>query len=52
MSTITSSVPSGIENPLKQLARFGQSIWLDCIRRSLATSGELRLWCKRTGWAG
>ena len=30
-----------LENPLKQLARFGQSIWLDYIRRSLMTSGEL-----------
>ena len=41
MSTITSSVSSGIENPLKQLARFGQSIWLDYIRRSLMTNGDL-----------
>ena len=38
MSTISST----IENPLKQLTRFGQSIWLDYIRRSLMTSGELR----------
>lgn len=29
-------------NPLKQLAAFGQSIWLDYIRRDLITSGELR----------
>src|SRR5262244_916746 len=29
-------------NPLKNLADFGQSVWLDHIRRSLITSGELR----------
>jgi len=30
------------ENPLKQLATLGQSIWLDYIRRDLIASGELR----------
>lgn len=29
-------------NPLNQLATFGQSIWLDYIRRDLITSGELQ----------
>ncbi|MBU1723132.1 MAG: transaldolase [Gammaproteobacteria bacterium] len=29
-------------NPLNQLSTFGQSIWLDYIRRDLITSGELR----------
>src|SRR5690242_16919292 len=29
------------KNPLKALADFGQSVWLDYIRRSLITSGEL-----------
>ena len=29
-------------NPLKGLLNFGQSVWLDYIRRSLITSGELR----------
>ena len=28
-------------NPLKILNVFGQSVWLDYIRRSLITSGEL-----------
>jgi transaldolase / glucose-6-phosphate isomerase len=28
-------------NPLKDLQKFGQSIWLDYIRRNLITSGEL-----------
>src|SRR5579872_5568885 len=30
------------ENPLKLLQNFGQSVWLDYIRRSLITSGELQ----------
>ena len=29
-------------NPLKDLLRFGQSVWLDYIRRNLITSGELK----------
>lgn len=29
-------------NPLKKLGTFGQSIWLDYIRRDLITSGRLR----------
>jgi len=52
MSTITSSVPSSLENPLKQLTRFGQSIWLDYIRRSLITSGELRRLVEEDGLGG
>jgi transaldolase / glucose-6-phosphate isomerase len=30
------------ENPLKQLERFGQAVWLDYIRRHLLTSAEFR----------
>jgi transaldolase/glucose-6-phosphate isomerase len=52
MSTTTTSAPSSIENPLKQLARFGQSIWLDYIRRSLMTSGELRRMVEEDGLGG
>src|SRR5499427_2569797 len=33
---------TALENPLRALAVFGQSVWLDYIRRSLITSGELR----------
>jgi transaldolase/glucose-6-phosphate isomerase len=29
-------------NPLKELAKYGQSAWLDYIRRSLISSGELK----------
>jgi transaldolase/glucose-6-phosphate isomerase len=52
MSTLTSSVSSGVENPLKQLARFGQSIWLDYIRRSLMTSGDLARMVEEDGLGG
>ena len=30
------------ENPVRALQLFGQSVWLDYLRRSLITSGELR----------
>jgi transaldolase/glucose-6-phosphate isomerase len=33
---------TALENPLRALGLFGQSVWLDYIRRSLLTSGELR----------
>ncbi len=29
-------------NPLQQLTKQGQSVWLDYIRRSLITSGDLQ----------
>jgi transaldolase/glucose-6-phosphate isomerase len=41
MTTPALSIPKGT-NPLKGLAEFGQSVWLDYIRRSLITSGELK----------
>ena len=33
---------TALESPLRALAVFGQSVWLDYIRRSLIESGELR----------
>lgn len=48
MSTISTT----IGNPLKQLTRFGQSVWLDYIRRSLMTSGELRRMVDQDGLGG
>jgi transaldolase / glucose-6-phosphate isomerase len=33
---------TALENPLRALQVFGQSVWLDYIRRSLITGGELR----------
>ncbi|UCH82717.1 MAG: bifunctional transaldolase/phosoglucose isomerase [Candidatus Latescibacterota bacterium] len=39
-------------NPLKQLEKEGQSIWLDFIRRSLITSGELNRLIEEDGVSG
>ena len=39
-------------NPLKELLRFGQSVWLDYIRRSLITSGELARLVDQDGLRG
>lgn len=40
------------ENPLLKLKEFGQSIWLDFIRRDLITSGELRRLINEVGLRG
>jgi transaldolase / glucose-6-phosphate isomerase len=39
-------------NPLKELAKYGQSVWLDYIRRSLLTSGELQRLIDEDGLRG
>src|SRR6476661_10353512 len=50
--------PSGIletakaTNPVKDLQRYGQSIWLDYIRRDLLTSGELKRLIDEDGLRG
>jgi transaldolase / glucose-6-phosphate isomerase len=41
-----------LENPLRALQVFGQSVWLDYIRRSLITSGELRRMIDEDGLRG
>src|SRR5467141_1080690 len=41
MTTAALSIPREA-NPLRGLSDFGQSVWLDYIRRSLITSGELK----------
>ena len=41
-----------IDNPLRALQMFGQSVWLDYIRRSLITSGELRRLIDEDGLRG
>jgi transaldolase len=41
-----------VSNPLRDLGRFGQSVWLDFIRRSLLSSGELALLVEQDGVAG
>ena len=40
------------DNPLKELAALGQSIWLDYIRRNLIVSGELRRLIEEDGLRG
>jgi len=39
-------------NPVKQLETFGQSIWLDYIRRNMITGGELRHLIEEDGLRG
>jgi len=39
-------------NPLKDLLKFGQSVWLDYIRRDLMTSGELKRLVDEDGLRG
>ncbi|MGH9513537.1 MAG: bifunctional transaldolase/phosoglucose isomerase [Terriglobales bacterium] len=39
-------------NPLKELLEFGQSVWLDYIRRNLITSGELKRLVDEDGLRG
>ncbi|SPF56405.1 Bifunctional transaldolase/phosoglucose isomerase [Candidatus Sulfopaludibacter sp. SbA4] len=39
-------------NPLRALAQYGQSVWLDYIRRSLITSGELDRLIREDGLRG
>jgi transaldolase/glucose-6-phosphate isomerase len=41
-----------VENSLLELTRLGQSIWLDYIRRSLITSGELKRLVEEDGLGG
>ena len=39
-------------NPLQRLQDYGQSVWLDYIRRSLITSGELERMMNEDGLQG
>jgi transaldolase / glucose-6-phosphate isomerase len=39
-------------NPLKDLLKYGQSVWLDYIRRNLLTSGELKRLIDEDGLMG
>ncbi|HXU82171.1 MAG TPA: ribose 5-phosphate isomerase B, partial [Polyangia bacterium] len=43
---------TALENPLRALQVFDQSVWLDYIRRSLITSGELRRLIEEDGLRG
>ena len=39
-------------NPVRTLGTFGQSIWLDYIRRDLITGGQLRRLIEEDGLRG
>ncbi|HWP93298.1 MAG TPA: bifunctional transaldolase/phosoglucose isomerase [Thermodesulfobacteriota bacterium] len=41
-----------MNNPLKSLSKYGQSVWLDYIRRGLITSGELKRMIDEDGLKG
>ena len=50
MNPIKESV--AVQNPLLELQHYGQSIWLDYIRRSLITSGGLKRLVDEDGLRG
>src|SRR2546422_4369739 len=54
--TTTTTVPSistgGATNPLKGLLAFGQSPWMDYVRRDLLTSGQLQKYIDNDGLRG
>jgi transaldolase / glucose-6-phosphate isomerase len=52
MSSATLPKTPPIVNPLRELSKYGQSIWLDYIRRSLISSGELQRLVEQDGLAG
>src|SRR5580692_8038923 len=52
MSSPTSKPATAATNPLKGLSKYGQSAWLDYIRRSLITSGELQRLIDEDGLGG
>src|SRR5258706_4792887 len=51
MTTAALSIPKEA-NPPRGLSNFGQSVWLDYIRRSLITSGELQRLIDEDGLRG
>jgi transaldolase / glucose-6-phosphate isomerase len=50
--TTQSDDPKKSSNPIKALIGFGQSVWLDYIRRSLITTGELKRLMEEDGLRG
>lgn len=52
MSLPTVTTTTKTVNHLLELAKYGQSVWLDYIRRNLITSGELKRLIEQDGLAG
>ena len=50
MGVTTTTTATG--NPLQELSKYGQSVWLDYIRRSLITGGELKHLIDHDGLGG
>jgi transaldolase / glucose-6-phosphate isomerase len=50
--SVGTAAPLKTTNPLKELSKYGQSAWLDYIRRSLITSGELKRLIEEDGLGG
>ncbi|HKD45327.1 MAG TPA: bifunctional transaldolase/phosoglucose isomerase [Candidatus Angelobacter sp.] len=48
----TGQIKTAHDNPLFELAKSGQSVWLDFIRRNLITSGELKRLIDQDGLRG
>jgi transaldolase/glucose-6-phosphate isomerase len=48
----TSSSSSAVQNPVASLRQYGQSVWLDFIRRSLIAGGELKRLVEEDGLGG
>ncbi|HMD49814.1 MAG TPA: transaldolase family protein, partial [Bryobacteraceae bacterium] len=48
----TTTTTTGTANPLRELSKYGQSAWLDYIRRSLITGGELKRLVDEDGVGG
>ena len=51
-TTPASNQGNTTQNPLKALLNFGQSVWLDYIRRDLLTTGELKRLIENDGLRG
>jgi transaldolase len=51
-STAATNAGKSAQNPLKELIKFEQSVWLDYIRRDLLTSGELKRLIEEDGLRG
>jgi transaldolase/glucose-6-phosphate isomerase len=52
MSSATVTTTPAAVNPLQELGKYGQSAWLDYIRRSLIASGELQRLIDQDGLGG
>jgi len=50
--SVCTAAPLKTTNPLQELSKYRQSAWLDYIRRSLLTSGELKRLIEQDGLGG